>query len=102
MVFTDDKRKRRNIKISFALGAFCGIAPNLAFLAALIGPPGSRFSMLLFSTLSGIELPGLFFASIVLGQPHGASLLGMLLIGSPFNVVFYALVCYGLIKGAQI
>jgi hypothetical protein len=87
--------------MSVAVGVFCGIVPNLAILSAFIGSPGSRFSMLLFSALYGIGLPGYFFASIVLRQPHGASLSGMLLLGSPFNAVFYASLCYGFIKASR-
>jgi hypothetical protein len=44
----------------------------------------------------------MFFASVLLGQPHGPSLLSMLLIGSPFNAAFYGVAFYFFLKANRI
>ena len=94
-------RSLREWKISFAVGGFVGLAPYFGFLLMFLLPPASRFGAVL-GTITMLGMPGVLFASAVLASPHGASMLGTLLIGVPFNIVLYALLCYGFIRALRI
>ena len=90
------KLQERKWKITLVTGGIFSIAPLIGQAMMLFTPPGS-VAFVFTSCLFILGLPGTVFASVLLSNPHGASLTEVLVVGTPFNFALYSMLSYGIV-----